>query len=706
MRRTAYVYWVSVICVFITAISLNTAAEAAYPNDKDSWVRVDSTTVNGSWFTAGSDTAEITVHMSNPIATHPFEFPAQIIISNNLIGYEWISDPQTVVLPGGGQASATFSWADTLATPFLQYDITARLLIPLADKENIVVNGNFEGGLGGWELTQNNPPGWGIEHGTLWDGDSDGEAHVYMTIYDTEGYQPQILQRVQLPDGDESFIHLRFRMDTEDVLWGMGIGLIGLQRGSGTYGFWRASEPPPSDTPTQHIVWVTSGWWEAQLTADQIPGGTGDELIIYSRAMMSTAMGYGQVEVDIYLDDIGVSDNDPTYIEQFSAYTWTGLDTDILGTYEDLLTECLHDSYPGDAEKVFDTLPLLGTLNMWDNMHNHICAAGIYQNQGREIHKNLALLQAFFSLYEGPVEMVELTTGAHVIGVASILDNTMVIADVIEPMEGESVTPANARDAVLAMADIAGEAGLLTREQMMVYGDMTTTIELLGVRQSENAFVSVDSLGMTHSWITELSPDNLTWCLVGQNIRVLGDELPLGAEETLRFSFKAESDVETNIAFLHNNAGQPEQYVLEGLEMSAGDLLRADISGLMDSFIFKLDRGGDGTVDSTMTIQPIAPGPVPPPVASLRLTSYPNPFNPHTTIAFDLPERSDVELSVFDLAGRLVRVLVSGETYSAGHYETLWDGRDDTARQVSSGTYFYRLKAGKYSETKRMALIK
>jgi len=86
--------------------------------------------------------------------------------------------------------------------------------------------------------------------------------------------------------------------------------------------------------------------------------------------------------------------------------------------------------------------------------------------------------------------------------------------------------------------------------------------------------------------------------------------------------------------------------------------------------------------------------------------NYPNPFNPQTTIAYDLPGEATVTLNVFDASGRLVRELVDGEVLTAGRYETMWNGRNDAGRQVASGVYFYCLEAGVYSETKRMVLLK
>jgi hypothetical protein len=83
----------------------------------------------------------------------------------------------------------------------------------------------------------------------------------------------------------------------------------------------------------------------------------------------------------------------------------------------------------------------------------------------------------------------------------------------------------------------------------------------------------------------------------------------------------------------------------------------------------------------------------------------PNPFNPRTTIRFDLPAAGPVSLSVYDLAGRLVKVLVEGEI-PAGSHEAVWDGRDSAGRGMASGGYFARLQAGGKVETVRMGLVR
>ena len=89
-----------------------------------------------------------------------------------------------------------------------------------------------------------------------------------------------------------------------------------------------------------------------------------------------------------------------------------------------------------------------------------------------------------------------------------------------------------------------------------------------------------------------------------------------------------------------------------------------------------------------------------------RLTgAYPNPFNPMTTIAFDLDSPQDTRIEIFDLHGRLVRVLAD-EMMTAGRHERIWRGIDTTGRNVSSGVYMIRMTAGETVNLKRVSLLK
>jgi hypothetical protein len=95
----------------------------------------------------------------------------------------------------------------------------------------------------------------------------------------------------------------------------------------------------------------------------------------------------------------------------------------------------------------------------------------------------------------------------------------------------------------------------------------------------------------------------------------------------------------------------------------------------------------------------------PTPAMSRLYPSYPNPFNPSTRIVFDVRNASAVSIKIYDVSGRLVRVLVQRD-YAAGRYEVAWDGRDESGRVVASGTYFCRMTAGAYSDTKKIVLLK
>jgi hypothetical protein len=85
--------------------------------------------------------------------------------------------------------------------------------------------------------------------------------------------------------------------------------------------------------------------------------------------------------------------------------------------------------------------------------------------------------------------------------------------------------------------------------------------------------------------------------------------------------------------------------------------------------------------------------------------NYPNPFNPSTTIRFEVPKDVRLKLTVHNLLGRQIRSLVDGPQAS-GVYTVVWDGRDNAGIQVASGVYFYRLQAADFVQTKKMLLLK
>jgi hypothetical protein len=127
------------------------------------------------------------------------------------------------------------------------------------------------------------------------------------------------------------------------------------------------------------------------------------------------------------------------------------------------------------------------------------------------------------------------------------------------------------------------------------------------------------------------------------------------------------------------------QVIVEG-RTSLGSIHHA----MTSEFAIELVAGSDGNAE---------------PASNYSVSASPNPFNPSTTVHFSLPVAGHAELSVYDLAGRKVKTLASG-FMQAGEHQSPWNGRDDSGRQVASGTYIYMLRAGTHVETNRMVLLK
>lgn len=85
--------------------------------------------------------------------------------------------------------------------------------------------------------------------------------------------------------------------------------------------------------------------------------------------------------------------------------------------------------------------------------------------------------------------------------------------------------------------------------------------------------------------------------------------------------------------------------------------------------------------------------------------NYPNPFNPVTTITFALPQAQKVELKIFSFFGQEIITRVNG-VLEKGFHQVEWNGKDASGRQVASGIYLYRLKAGGNNLVKKMMLLK
>ena len=87
--------------------------------------------------------------------------------------------------------------------------------------------------------------------------------------------------------------------------------------------------------------------------------------------------------------------------------------------------------------------------------------------------------------------------------------------------------------------------------------------------------------------------------------------------------------------------------------------------------------------------------------------NFPNPFNPDTTIKYELAESADVTLQIYNVLGQAIRTLVASESQPPGRYQIRWNGMDDRGVSVSSGVYFYRISAeGKFHDVRKLMLLK
>ncbi len=98
------------------------------------------------------------------------------------------------------------------------------------------------------------------------------------------------------------------------------------------------------------------------------------------------------------------------------------------------------------------------------------------------------------------------------------------------------------------------------------------------------------------------------------------------------------------------------------------------------------------------------------PITTMLYQNYPNPFNPETWIPYQLQESAEVAIRIYDAKGGLVRNLDLGQR-AAGFYQSrtraaYWDGRNDSGELIASGIYFYQLRAGEFSATRRMLIVK
>ena len=151
--------------------------------------------------------------------------------------------------------------------------------------------------------------------------------------------------------------------------------------------------------------------------------------------------------------------------------------------------------------------------------------------------------------------------------------------------------------------------------------------------------------------------------------------------------------------------------IVNGSEVSGdGDIVRLVFRVLRDFEDNARFEIADGLVfDPSQLANPLIGGVLDiqtTPTEFALLQNFPNPFNPETTIGYELAESADVTLQIYNVVGQVVRTLMASESQSVGRYQVRWDGMDDRGMPVSSGIYFYQLSAGKFQDVRKLMLLK
>lgn len=148
-------------------------------------------------------------------------------------------------------------------------------------------------------------------------------------------------------------------------------------------------------------------------------------------------------------------------------------------------------------------------------------------------------------------------------------------------------------------------------------------------------------------------------------------------------------------------SGYNYQYYEVG-ETIGDNVLKMFIVKLADDFssqalvVYSLGVTAPASVSETKTNTP----------STLTLEqNYPNPFNPSTTIQYEIPTQAIVQITIYDISGRLLRTIRPGEQ-APGIHTVVWDGKDHAGYSVSSGSYFYQVKVGEAVQIKKAMLIR
>jgi hypothetical protein len=171
-------------------------------------------------------------------------------------------------------------------------------------------------------------------------------------------------------------------------------------------------------------------------------------------------------------------------------------------------------------------------------------------------------------------------------------------------------------------------------------------------------------------------------------------------------SLKPAANGDNAVAVLHFTLNDPSLKTLE-LAPFSGDNPKHELMYVYNEWINDVPnvqslnpdfQGGTITLDSRTPTATL-------PTEFALSQNVPNPFNPSTIVNYALPKDAQVNISVYNVLGQQVKTLVN-DMQRAGMQSVTWDGTDNSGSSVASGVYFYKIRAGDFSDTKKMLLLK
>ena len=214
--------------------------------------------------------------------------------------------------------------------------------------------------------------------------------------------------------------------------------------------------------------------------------------------------------------------------------------------------------------------------------------------------------------------------------------------------------------------------------------------------QSYQTFTIIDHEGLIRFKTTFLIPmDELR----DEVVLALADIPPL--EEETEEAVETEETVEAVEAVETEETVEAVEAVETEETVEAVEIIEpADIQNMFDSFNTETEETEEAVETAVETSDQASV----PQTFSLAQNA-PNPFNGETVIRFALPQPSQVELAIYNLLGQPVAILVQGPS-AAGTFSVRWNGRDQAGRAVTSGVYLYQLRAGEYTEVRKLLLLR